>query len=128
MRKIVPIHLEICRVDHPFGGRGRGLTGAFMVPCSSTTLKIIASDADIYGSEGWEHVSVSCKNRCPNWEEMSYVKDLFWAEDETVVQYHPKKSEYVNCHPYVLHMWRNVQFEFRLPPSIFVGPDSAKGK
>lgn len=136
MRKIIPVQLEMGRFRHPIAGiMGSGLTGAFLIEFNANKLRAIASESEsvecaigMEDSKGWEHVSVSLRNRCPNWDEMSYVKDLFWAEDETVVQYHPKKSEYVNCHPYVLHMWRNVQFEFRLPPSIFVGPDSAKGK
>ena len=51
---------------------------------------------------GWEHVSVSPykKNIIPSWEEMCQIKDMFWNDDETVVQYHPKKSEYVNVHEY----------------------------
>jgi hypothetical protein len=39
-----------------------------------------------------------------------------------VVQFHPPKSQYVNCHPYCLHLWRNKNQEVILPPSILVGP------
>lgn len=69
---------------------------------------------------GWEHVSVSLKNRCPTWDEMCIIKDIFWKDDEVVVQFHPKKSEYVNIHPYCLHMWRKIGSEFETPPKIFV--------
>lgn len=41
---------------------------------------------------GWEHVSVAFANRTPTWDEMSKVKDMFWNEDETVVQFHPKNQ------------------------------------
>ena len=41
---------------------------------------------------GWEHVSVSYKNRVPTWDEMCKVKDMFWNDEECVVQYHPPKS------------------------------------
>jgi len=71
--------------------------------------------------EGWEHVSVSLRNRCPTWEEMCIVKDIFWSDDECVVQYHPPKIEYVNCHPYCLHLWKKTGDEFETPPKIFVG-------
>jgi len=70
---------------------------------------------------GWEHVSVSFRGRCPSWEEMCIVKDIFWHEDECVVQYHPAKSEYVNNHPYCLHLWRPLQQDMPVPPSILVG-------
>jgi hypothetical protein len=65
---------------------------------------------------GWEHVSVSLRNRTPTWEEMSFVKNLFWKDDETVIQFHPKKSEYINRHPYVLHLWRKIGQDYELPP------------
>jgi hypothetical protein len=95
--------------------------GAFQVPFKGQDLRVIASDG-----EGWDHVSVSLPNRCPTWEEMCRIKDLFFDEDETVVQFHPKKSEYVNCHPYCLHLWRSQDQEAVLPPSILVGPKTTK--
>lgn len=69
---------------------------------------------------GWEHVSVSYPNRCPTWEEMCRVKEMFWNEDECVVQYHPPKSEYVNNHSYCLHLWRKCGEDFETPPKYFV--------
>ncbi len=59
---------------------------------------------------GWEHVSVSMAtvDRCPTWAEMSVVKSIFWDDDDLVVQFHPPRSEYVNNHPYVLHLWRKA--------------------
>ena len=70
--------------------------------------------------EGWEHVSVSLRNRCPTWEEMCRVKDIFWGEDECVVQFHPPKSEYVNLHTYCLHLWKKIGEKADLPPKEFV--------
>lgn len=64
---------------------------------------------------GWEHVSVSLKTRTPSWEEMCMIKDLFWGDEDEVVQFHPKRSEYVNVHPYALHMWRIVDRDFPSP-------------
>jgi len=66
--------------------------------------------------KNWEHVSVSVLHRIPSWEEMCRVKELFWADDETVVQFHPRKSEYVNAHPHCLHLWKQVGVEVKLPP------------
>lgn len=70
----------------------------------------------------WEHVSVSLTNRCPTWEEMSWVKGLFFEDEEVVVQYHPRKSDYVNHHPYCLHLWRPTRDVMPTPPPITVGP------
>ncbi len=71
----------------------------------------IASDGG-----GWEHVSVALPKRTPTWEEMCFIKDIFWEKEQTVVQFHPKESEYVNNHPYVLHLWKKSGEAFALPP------------
>jgi len=93
--------------------------GAFFIPATKNGewLKVICAPMD---SE-WQHVSVSHPRRCPTWMEMAKVKDLFWSEEETVVQFHPKKSSYINNHPYCLHLWKKKDFEHELPPSILIG-------
>jgi hypothetical protein len=93
--------------------------GAFVMPgpCGAI-LTIIADDGE---ETLWEHVSVSTPRRIPNWTEMSFVKRLFWAPDECVVQFHPPEMEYVNNHPHVLHLWRYTRGAFPMPPSILVG-------
>ena len=70
--------------------------------------------------EGWEHVSVSYKNRCPTWEEMCRVKEMFFNPEEVVVQYHPRQSEYINHHQYCLHLWRKCGEDFETPPTMLV--------
>lgn len=82
------------------------------------SLKVIASDG-----AGWEHVSVSTNKRCPNWEEVSCVKAMFWGEEDLVVQFHPVKSQYVNRHPYCLHLWRKSGTNdfCETPPKVLVG-------
>jgi hypothetical protein len=122
MRNVVPIQLEMARVnDHPMFGSSSGMEGVFMFRHSNgTTLAIISSGVD--HTYKWEHVSVSTRDRTPTWEEMSFVKDLFWTEEECVVQFHPPKSEYVNHHPHCLHLWRPLGENIQTPPSILVGP------
>lgn len=102
-----------------------GLNGAFIVMGPRVArLRIVASDGSDPVAQDWEHVSVSVEvtNRCPNWPEMVYVKNLFWEEEECVVQFHPPKSEYVNFHPTTLHLWRHRSRVVETPPSILVGP------
>lgn len=48
---------------------------------------------------------------------MCEVKQLFWDDEETVLQFHPKKSQYINVHPYVLHLWKQTGADYPLPPS-----------
>ncbi len=96
---------------------GFGNNGAFDVKLHrGQQVFVIASDR-----MGWQHVSVSRRDRCPTWDEMCQVKALFWDADDCVVQYHPPEAEYVNNHPFCLHLWRPVGVEFPTPPSIMVG-------
>lgn len=94
--------------------------GAFMLKApTGGRLRILVSDGD--ESMRWEHVSVSLEDRCPTWEEMCWVKSLFWEPEECVVQYHPPESEYVNRHQFCLHLWRPLGAEVPRPPRIAVG-------
>lgn len=99
--------------DVRFSSKEDGNNGLFI----TGNLKIIASDG-----MGWEHVSVSTKSQTlPSWNTMCEVKNLFWDDEDCVVQYHPPKSEYVDNYP-ALHLWRPVEFEtLPRPPSILVG-------
>jgi len=98
--------------------------GAFVIPHASTsaTLAVIAvsgeiSRADLGDAWAWDHVSVSLKNRCPNWIEMSFIKSLFWDDDETVMQLHVPAAEHRNLHPYTLHLWMPLLVPIPRPPS-----------
>ena len=72
---------------------------------------------------GWDHVSVAPYKRrhVPTWEDMSNLKEMFFKDDEAVIQIHPPKAEYVNNMPNCLHLWRCSYKEMVLPPSILVG-------
>lgn len=97
-----------------------GNNGAFQITKNRVIFYIIASDG-----EGWDHVSVHCKfcgiERTPTWDEMCFIKSVFWDEDDCVIQYHPSKKEYVNLHKYTLHLWRPTNSEFPIPNKILVG-------
>ena len=69
----------------------------------------------------WEHLSVSTPVKTPTWEQMCKMKEIFWKDDEVCMELHPKKEEYVNNHPYCLHIWRPIGVEIPTPPSILVG-------
>ena len=92
--------------------------GYFDIERQGSLLRVISSGTS--EETGWEHVSVSLHNRCPTWEEMCYIKNLFWKEEETVIQFHPKKSKYTNHFPYVLHLWRKLDGEHELPPEVCI--------
>lgn len=71
---------------------------------------------------GWDHVSVSPykKRITPSWDDMCRIKDMFFCDDEVVVQFHPAKSEYVNMMPNCLHLWRPQEEKIPTPPRLFV--------
>jgi hypothetical protein len=117
-------------VAAPFKGK---CIGAFQVPSplgsKTTSLNVLAHDGNemdylneqVHGPR-WEHVSVSVvgQRRLPTWEEMHHVKRMFWLDSETVLQFHPMESEYVNTNPMVLHLWRMVGTDHPLPPKCLV--------
>ena len=99
--------------------RGDSGNGAFKVYINGRSFFCIASNGG-----GWEHVSVSPCNRKratpPTWAEMCEIKYMFFEDEEAVVQFHPPRSEYVNIHPYCLHLWRPTSQEMPRPPKKFV--------
>lgn len=100
-----------------YGCNGDSSNGVFKVFVNGKSFFCIASNGG-----GWEHISVSMpsQKRCPTWEEMCAIKDIFFDAEETVVQYHPKKSEYVNIHQCCLHLWKPTNGEIPTPPKVFV--------
>jgi hypothetical protein len=106
----IKLHPKIIIIQEGLDG------GAYQVNMNYGKLMIIAS----FGG-GWDHVSVSYKNRCPTWDETCLVKDIFFDKDEAVVQYHPAEKDYINKHPYCLHLWKPQEQEILMPPKWMVG-------
>ena len=110
-----------------------GNNGYFIIPHKGLILWTIASDGI-----GWEHVSVSLRykpktrkgivkydrvRRCPFWDEMCFVKELFWDDEDVVVQFHPvhpAKSEYINNYDFCLHLWKPIEQKIFVPEKILV--------
>ena len=112
-----------------------GKRGAFRIPHPlqrGVQLLVIADEgtlddqgAPLPRDRQWEHVSVQVQDptvekRTPTWAEMCFIKAQFWDREDTVVQLHPPRSRYVDVHPYVLHLWRQVGVEQPLPPQEYV--------
>ena len=99
-----------------YGANGDAGNGIFKVYVSGKSFVCIASNGG-----GWDHVSIHRPNgKLPTWDEMCAIKDMFFDEDEVVVQYHPRKSEYVNIHEGCLHLWKPTMVEMPTPPKLFV--------
>jgi hypothetical protein len=103
---------ERYRADIPGLPRGGPSEGVFILP---NGVRCIACDGG-----GWEHVSVSLPARAATWAEMCHVKAIFWDPEDVVMQLHPAESQYVNLHPFVLHLWRPTTATIPLPPLIYV--------
>lgn len=64
--------------------------------------------------DGWEHVSIRLfKTKLPTWADMCEVKDIFWEDEEQVVQIHPRKSQYVNIVE-AFHLWRPADGDWKI--------------
>jgi len=114
-----------------------GMNGCFEIPYEKDDrirFLCIVSNGDGWEEshgpgEAWEHISARAQSRnsegrvyerVPNWAEMCWLKELFWNDDECVVQFHPPKKDYVNYHPHVLHLWKPKNIIFPTPPILCV--------
>ena len=109
----VPIP-EIMRKFNPHAVENEE-NGAFVFHRQGAELRIIAS-----AGGGWDHVSVSCPDRVPHWEEMEYIKRLFFKDSEVAMQLHVTPDNHINVNPNVLHLWRPHKYKIPLPPKIYV--------
>jgi hypothetical protein len=100
--------------------------GWFLWLRGKTQIRAMVTDGD--EEHPWEHVSITVAyqngkkwvERDPRWEEMCWIKSLFWGPEECVVQFHPPESNYVNNHPHCLHLWKSKSGAFPMPPTICV--------
>lgn len=115
--------VQLDRTPRTFPG---DLWGCFKLLCPITKqrLKIIVAPPDVsdqemmewgLSGEHFEHVSVSLGYRCPRWDEMCWVKDLFFEPEECVMQLHVPRSQHINDHPYCLHLWRPTKTPVPMP-------------
>jgi hypothetical protein len=132
MRSFYDGRLAKYRIVDGFHGSDESykFTGAFRIPFKFDNRNqklIVVSTGNQFRQDNfndinnWEHVSVSHPNRCPTWDEMNFIKGVFWSDYETVIQYHPSKKHYINNHKTCLHMWKPIHFKIKLPPELAVG-------
>lgn len=102
--------------------------GSFAIPILLSTPPEAYLD-DIYFwvtaeiEMGWEHACViPISPRWPTWQEMAYIKTLFWADDEVVIQFHPVQNQIAGC----IDLWRPIDGKFPLPPSPPSGLDGER--
>ena len=85
----------------------------YRIPFNGIKLTVIATlDTDDNGIT-WEHVSVSLKNRLPTWQELKFIKMLWFLirAEQVRKQFFPPQSEYINVHKNCLHLWRPINVD-----------------
>ena len=83
-----------------------GYIGAYRIQTKGRAYLVIASiDNGLR-----EHISISHKNLkiWPTWQELVFIKDIFFKDEEECYQVFPKKSEYVNIRSNCFHIWRDI--------------------
>jgi hypothetical protein len=91
--------------------------GKFLVrsPVDRHYLQVVASNG-----LGWDHVSVSRRERSPTWAELEHVKRLFFEETEVAMQLHLPPADHISIHPYCLHLWRPQAVPIPMPEKFMV--------
>ena len=100
---------EVC-LSKGQGDIDRRYNGAFIFSIDGKEVHVLAGRG-----RGWDHVSVSCEDRCPTWTEMGKVKRVFFEDDEVVMQLHVAVKDHINNHEYTLHLWRPISKLRKIP-------------
>lgn len=58
-----------------------------------------------HGGRRWIHFSVAHPSRIPHWDELRRYKSAFIGDDLKAIQVLLPAHEYVNIHPYCLHLF-----------------------
>lgn len=58
-----------------------------------------------YQKRLWLHVSCAHPDRLPSWADLREAKTVFCGPKRLALSIMPSEAEYVNIHPYVLHLW-----------------------
>ena len=102
------------------GFLGDEANGAFIIDRynNGEFYLVIASNG-----QGWDHVSVTIHkknggpvNKCPSYQEMMMIKEKLFSEEDVVFQLHPREEDYINTHPYCLHLWKPNNCNMVVPP------------
>lgn len=87
---------------------GERLEASKMFLNTVTNMAVIIS-AENHGIDGhWIHISASFHDRVPEYAELRRLKNEFLGPEKEAYQVLPKESEYVNAHPYTLHIWHKI--------------------
>ena len=108
---------RVYRITAPSGWRDEG-NFIHSPECSAAVyrnrtvgLLVLLSSATMDDGGVWIHCSLSRKSRLPSWDDMKRVKDAFFGEDSEAFHVLPKKDDYINLHPFCMHLWTPAETE-----------------
>lgn len=81
---------------------------------SLTHLSLIVSGEEHDGRR-WIHLSMAHPDRMPTWPELVDAKEIFLGREEYAAQVIPPRSQYVNQHPFCLHLFAAADGPWPLP-------------
>ncbi len=135
-------HLDPFRVPHPIAGDSPAGApwGMFAIPHCEQWQRVqfdahyivCAADGedlpDGSGGSGWDHISVHVRQTkgkkliqsTPTWDDMEHLRSLFFDDDETVMQLSVPRTDHINVHPHVLHLWKPLHCAIPVPHKILV--------
>jgi hypothetical protein len=70
----------------------------------ASATSVIATRADHDGQE-WLHASIAHPDRMPTWDELKALKVALVGAARFAYLVFPPAWQYVNQHPYALHLW-----------------------
>ncbi|MBE7074067.1 MAG: hypothetical protein E7379_03145 [Clostridiales bacterium] len=110
MKNLMALNLNRVHIDgYSETNESKQTSGAFKFDINGDKYFVIASVGC-----GWQHVSVSSySGGIPSWDIMETIKKKFFESEERVVEFHPKKADYVNNKENCLHMW--IPLEDKIP-------------
>lgn len=71
----------------------------------SNTLFVVITLDTMEDGKRYIHLSMSYRDRIPDWETVKEVKNTFIGGNKDAFIYFPIESEYVNIMPFCLHLW-----------------------
>jgi hypothetical protein len=71
----------------------------------------IITEVDEYQGRLWLHVSCAFRTKLPSWVDLREVKTVFVGPKRMAISVQPGEDEYVNIHPYVLHLWSPIDHD-----------------
>lgn len=87
--------MSLVAVGHPYGWESYK-----MGEC-----KVLVGPEEETRMIGGRHISVSCPDRLPTWDEMLFIRLNLLPLDEDFILPLPRLSDYVNAHEYCLHLY-----------------------